>query len=305
MRVLVTGGAGFIGSHIVERLLEQGHDVSVIDNLSTGREENLPRGVRLYRIDVTSPDIGEVFAKEKPECVVHQAAQVDVRKSVADPALDASVNVLGSINLLEHCRRAGVRKVVYASTAAVYGNPRTVPVPEDHPIQPASGYGISKYTVEQYLEVYRQLYQLDYTILRYANVYGPRQDPFGEGGVVAIFAHRIARRQPVTVFGDGQQTRDFVYAGDVAEANLLALDGGSGGVFNISTGAEVSVSRLIALFEGLTGHKAEVRHAPERPGEIQRSALDNRRAREVLGWSPRVSLDAGLEKLLAYEMSRL
>ena len=305
MRVLVTGGAGFIGSHIVRRLMEHGHDVAVLDNLSRGREENLPRGVRFYRADVTSWEIGEIFAKEEPECVVHQAAQIDVRRSVADPAMDARVNIIGSINLLEHCRKTGVRKVVYASSAAVYGDPQILPVPEEHPILATSGYGVSKHTVEHYLEVYRKLYGLDYTVLRYANVYGPRQDPLGEGGVVAIFSHRIARRLAVTIFGDGEQTRDYVFAGDVAEANALALTKAGGEVLNISTGVEVSVNQLLRALEELSGRKAEVRHAPERPGEIRRSALDNSRARRSLGWVPKVPLSEGLEQVLAYEMSRL
>lgn len=305
MRVLVTGGAGFIGSHIVQRLLEHGHDVAVLDNFSRGKEENLPPGVRLYRADITSWEIGEIFAKEQPECVIHQAAQIDVRRSVADPVTDASVNILGSINLLEQCRRTGVRKVVYASSAAVYGDPQILPVPEEHPILATSGYGVSKHTVEHYLEVYRRLYGLDYTVLRYANVYGPRQDPLGEGGVVAIFAYRIARRLAVTVFGDGEQTRDYVYVGDVADANLLALTQGSGEVLNVSTGVEVSVNQLLEILQELAGRKVEVQYAPERPGEIRRSALDNARARRVLGWRPQVSLRQGLEQVLAYEMSRL
>lgn len=305
MRVLVTGGAGFIGSHVVERLIEHGCDVAVLDNLSTGREENLPRGTRLYRADVTSWEIGEIFERERPECVIHQAAQIDVRKSVADPVFDAKVNILGSINLLEQCRRTGVRKVIYASSAAVYGDPQTVPVSEEHPILALSGYGVSKHTVEHYLEVYRELYGLDYTVLRYANVYGPRQDPLGEGGVVAIFTHRIARRLPVTIYGDGEQTRDYVYVGDVAEANLLALTRGGAQILNVSTGIEVSVNQLVSTLQELAGREVEVHYASERPGEIRRSALDNSRACRALEWAPRVSLRKGLQEVLAYEMSRL
>lgn len=266
MRVLVTGGAGFIGSHIVELLLQHGHEVAVVDNLSTGVESNLLSGVRLYRVDITSCEIGEVFAEERPEVVVHQAAQIDVRRSVEDPIFDANVNILGSINLLEHARRAGVRKVVYASSAAVYGNPLTVPVEEDHPILATSPYGASKYTVEKYLHLYRELYGLDYTVLRYANVYGPRQDPLGEGGVVAIFTHRLAQGLPVTVFGDGEQTRDYVYVGDVALANLMALTAGGGQVINVSCGQEVSVNELLRVMQEVTGLEAEVIRAPERPG---------------------------------------
>lgn len=301
MRVLVTGGAGFIGSHVVERLLEEGHDVSVVDNLSTGDESNVAPGARLYRVDITSPEIGEVMAAERPEVVIHHAAQIDVRRSVADPIFDARVNILGSINLLEHARRAGTRKIVYASSAAVYGNPLYVPVDEDHPILATSPYGASKYTVEKYLYLYRELYGLDFTVLRYANVYGPRQDPLGEGGVVAIFTHRLAHGLPVTIFGDGEQTRDYVYVGDVALANVLALTAGGGQVVNISCSQEVSVNQLLQAMQEVAGVQAEVEWAPERPGEIRRSALSNRRAQEALGWRPTITLRQGLERVYAYE----
>lgn len=301
MRVLVTGGAGFIGSHIVELLIEHGNDVAVLDNLSTGAEENLPPGVRLYKTDISSPGIRDVFAAERPEVVIHHAAQIDVRRSVEDPLADAQVNILGSINLLEQARLAGVRKVVYASSAAVYGNPLTVPVTEEHPILATSPYGASKYTVEKYLYLYRQLYGLDYTVLRYANVYGPRQDPLGEGGVVAIFSHRIAKGLPVTIFGDGEQTRDYIYVGDVARANLLALTAGDGEVVNIGCGEEVSVNRLLDVMQEVAGTEVTVVQAPERPGEIRRSALANSRARRALGWSPTLSLREGLERVYTYE----
>lgn len=301
MRVLVTGGAGFIGSHVVELLLESGHDVSVVDNLSTGVERNVPSGARLYRVDITSAALAEVMATEEPEVVIHHAAQIDVRRSVEDPAFDAAVNILGSINLLEHARRTGVRKIVYASSAAVYGNPLYVPVDEEHPILATSPYGASKYTVEKYLYLYRELYGLDFTVLRYANVYGPRQDPLGEGGVVAIFTHRLAHGLPVTVFGDGEQTRDYVYVGDIARANLLALTAGGGQVVNVGCGREVSVNQLLRAMLEVTGVRAEVEWAPERPGEIRRSALANRRAQEALGWRPTLTLHEGLERVYAYE----
>lgn len=301
MRVLVTGGAGFIGSHIVELLVENGHDVAVIDNLSTGSESNIPAGVRLYRADISSSEIGEVFSEERPEVVIHQAAQIDVRRSVSDPIFDARINILGSINLLEHARLNGVRKVVYASSAAVYGNPLTVPVEEDHPILATSPYGASKYTVEKYLYLYRELYGLDFTALRYANVYGPRQDPLGEGGVVAIFTHRLVKGLPVTIFGDGEQTRDYVYVGDIALANLLALTAGGGEVVNIGCGEEVSVNHLLSVMQEVAGIQATVEWAPERPGEIRRSALANHRAQRALGWRPTLSLREGLERVYEYE----
>lgn len=305
MRVLITGGAGFIGSHIVELLLEHGHDVAVIDNLSTGKEENVPKGARLYPVDLTSWRIQEVLAAERPEVIIHQAAQIDVRRSVENPAMDARVNIIGSINLLEHAREFGVQKVVYASSAAVYGNPLSVPVAEDHPILATSPYGVSKYVVERYLYVYRELYGIDFTVLRYANVYGPRQDPLGEGGVVAIFTHRLAKGLPVTIFGDGEQTRDYVYVGDVARANLLALTQGGGEVVNISCAREVSVNQLLQIMQDVTGVQATVHWAPKRPGEIDRSALANDRARRVLGWRPSVTLAEGIERVFAYERASL
>lgn len=301
MRVLVTGGAGFIGSHIVDRLIEEGATVAVVDNLSMGKEGNLNKRASLYREDITSPALECIFKHERPEVVIHHAAQIDVRRSVADPVSDARINILGSINVLDAAVRYGVRKVVYASSAAAYGDPEQVPVAEEHPIKPTSPYGVSKYVVEHYLRLYRRLHGLQFTALRYANVYGPRQDPLGEGGVIAIFTHRIARGRGVTIFGDGEQTRDFVDVSDVARANVLALTQGDGTIVNISRSEETSINRLVQLFEALTGREIDVTYAPERAGEIRRSALSNRRALEVLGWSPTVDLRDGLGRVLAWE----
>lgn len=303
MKVLVTGGAGFIGSHIVDLLLAHGAQVAVVDDLSTGMEERLPRGVPLYRMGIESPELEAVFREVRPEYVIHQAAQIDVRRSVEDPEADAQVNIVGTIRVLENCRRFGVRKVVYASSAAVYGDPRRLPVDEEHPILPTSGYGVSKHTVEHYLSVYRALYGIDFTALRYANVYGPRQVPAGEGGVVAIFSHRMVRGESVTIYGDGEQTRDLVYVDDVARANVQALTRGGGAIVNVSCARETSVNTLFRLIKEATGSHSRAEHAPERPGEIRRSCLANARARELLDWEPEVPLEEGLERTIAYERS--
>lgn len=300
MRVLVTGGAGFIGSHIVEHLIDEGHDVCVLDNLSTGRKEHLPKGIPFYQLDIASDSLDPAFARFKPDCVVHAAAHIDVSNSVSHPKQDARINIEGSINLLEACKKFDVRKVVYSSSAAVYGDPLELPVPESHPIQATSPYGVSKHVVEHYLYVYRQLYGIEYTALRYANVYGPRQDPLGEGGVVAIFTHRLARDEDVTIYGDGEQTRDYVYVGDVARANLLALTKGDGEIVNISCSTETSVNDLFELVRKATGSRGNAVRAPKRPGEIQRSVLANHRAQEVLGWTPQVPLDQGLLWVAGY-----
>lgn len=300
MHVLVTGGAGFIGSHIVDKLLQAGHRVAVLDDLSTGRRENLPRGVHLYPQSLLDPGLSDLFEEVEPEVVFHQAAQVKVSRSLSDPAFDARTNIEGSIRLLEACRATGTRKVVYASSAAVYGEPLTLPLPEDHRLAPLSPYGLSKLTVERYLALYYSLYGLKYAVLRYANVYGPRQDSSGEGGVVAIFAARAVRGKPLVIYGDGTQTRDFVYVEDVAEANLLAAREDLPGqlVVNVGGGKECSISELAATCARLAGCDLPRIHQAARPGEIKRSALDNRRAREVLGWQPRTPLSEGLRRTL-------
>ncbi|MBO8129079.1 MAG: NAD-dependent epimerase/dehydratase family protein [Peptococcaceae bacterium] len=293
MRVLVTGGAGFIGSHIVDALLERGADVAVVDNLSRGKREFVPRAVRFYEVDIRHPDLRDVLEHEKPEVVIHQAAQASVAAAVKKPAADAGINVVGTVNLLDACRLAGVRKIVYASSAAVYGNPKYLPVDEDHPVAPLSGYGISKYVPEMYLAVYRAGYGLDYTVLRYANVYGPRQDAQGEGGVVAIFTRRIRNGEAVVIFGDGEQTRDFVYVEDVVRANLAALHKGSGAILNVGTNIATSVNRLCAILKEVAGD-FEISYTKPRPGDIRHSTLDNRRIRNVLGWKPQYSLRRGI-----------
>ncbi|HZS33300.1 MAG TPA: NAD-dependent epimerase/dehydratase family protein [Methylomirabilota bacterium] len=298
MKVLVTGGAGFIGSHVVERCLAAEHRVAVVDDLSTGRRENVPPRARLYVQDIRDPALADVFRSEAPDAVIHLAAQAAVSRSVANPRLDAEINILGSLNVLECCRQTGVRRVVYASTGgAAYGDTEKLPTPEDHPTRPSSPYGVSKVTVEQYLACWGGLYGLSTVALRYANVYGPRQSPHGEAGVIAIFTDRILRGEPCIVNGDGLQTRDYVYVGDIAEANALALDRPDvTGPVNLGTGVATSVLELFAALRAAAGGRAEARHGPPRPGEQRRSVLDATRARLVLGWTPRVALAEGLQR---------
>jgi UDP-glucose 4-epimerase len=302
MKVLVTGGAGFIGSHVVDRLIAAGHRVAVVDNLVAGRREFLNPAAKLYAMDIRSPRLAEVFEAERPEVVNHHAAQAEVRRSVADPALDATINVLGSLNLLACCRRFGVGRVIYAASGgAEYGDTAVIPTPEDHPTRPTSPYGVSKLTVEHYLACWEVLHGIKGLALRYANVYGPRQNPLGEAGVVAIFAYRLLAGGPAVVNGDGKQTRDYVYVEDVAEANLLALEHGSvTGALNIGTGLETSVLELFERLQAAGGVRGEARHGPPKPGEQRRSALDITLAKRLLGWTPRITLDEGLRRTVEH-----
>jgi UDP-glucose 4-epimerase len=296
VNILVTGGAGFIGSHVVDLYLEHGHRVVVVDDLSTGHRRNLnPRAV-FYEADIRSPEMAAIFEREKPEIVNHHAAQMDVRRSVAEPLLDADVNILGSLSLLECARRCGVRRFVYISSGgAVYGEPEYLPCDEAHPINPICQYGASKHTVEHYLFLYRSLYGLDYTVLRYPNVYGPRQDPHGEAGVVAIFAGQMLTDQPVTINGDGEQVRDFVYVGDCAQANLQALLGGTGaGIYNLGTGTGASVNEVFRTLKALTNYRRDPIYGPAKLGETRRIYLDASRAAGELGWRPKTGLEEGL-----------
>ncbi len=295
MKVLVTGGAGFIGSHIVDNLLAKDCAVVVVDDLSTGLAANVSAAARLVRLDVSKDDLGPLFAAERFDFVIHLAAQTAVPKSLSAPDFDCAVNALGTVNVLEACRGTGVKRVVFASTAAVYGAAAVVPIPEETPLAPFSFYGLSKVTAENYLRLYREIFGLDYVILRYANVYGERQGDAGEGGVVSIFTRRLAAGQPLDIFGDGGQTRDFVYAGDVAEANWRALvSPAANAVYNISTGTETSVSELAALLAKVSGRETTIRRQPPREGDIYRSCLDNRAAVKALSWQPRTPLMEGL-----------
>ncbi len=294
-RILITGGAGFIGSHIAETFLAAGWEVAVLDDLSSGKRENVPARARFYPCDVRSAAAAEAVAKEKPDILCHHAAQIDVRRSMTDPRHDADVNLGGLLNLLQAAVGAGVGRVLFASSGgATYGDTDVIPTPETHPQLPASNYGAAKAASELYLNVYRVTHGLRYAALRYGNVYGPRQDPHGEAGVVAIFCGRLLSGKPCTVFGDGLNTRDYVYVGDVARANLLAAERGLDGPLNIGTGVETDVNRIHALLAGAAGARAEPERGPARLGEIQRSVLDPSLAATELGWSAATSLADGL-----------
>jgi len=307
MRVLVTGGAGFVGSHVVERLLADGHTVAVVDNLSTGRREHVAAAAALHVADLRSARLPAVLAEARPEVVVHVAAQAAVARSVIDPVFDAGVNVVGTVALLEASRRAGVRRLVYTSTGgAAYGDTDVLPTPEDHPARATSPYGVSKVAAERYLECFAGLARLDTLTLRLANVYGPRQDPKGEAGVIAIFADRLLRGEPCVVYGDGEQTRDYVYVEDVADAVSRAVArAGVTGVLNIGTGVETTVNELYRRLSRLAGVTRPAEHAPPRPGEQRRSVLDAARARAALGWAPGTALDDGLARTLAHFKQRV
>jgi len=300
MKVLVTGGAGFIGSHVVDLLVQSGCRVSVVDDLSTGRFENINPRVNFYKHDIRDQYMEETLVREKPEAVIHLAAQADVQRSLKAPRADAEINILGTLNLLTACAVCGVGKVVYASTAARYGNPCRLPLDESHPARPQSPYGVSKYAVEHYLRVYREVYGINYTVLCYANVYGPRQDASGEGGVVAIFIDRLIKGESPHIFGDGEQTRDFIYVKDVAAANMAALSRGGEGVFNVGTGAGSSVNHLFRELKKITGSALEPVYQPPRPGDITPSYLANENTCASLGWRPRYSLVEGLRQTVAF-----
>ncbi len=299
--VLVTGGAGFIGSHIVDTLLAAGYDVSVVDNLHTGKRDNVNRAARFHLVDIRDTTALEaIFATERPVAVLHEAAWADVRASLVDPAGYAAVNVIGTLNLLEAMRRHGTRKIVFASTGgAVYGDPAELPATEACPLDPLDPYGASKAACEHFIATYRHNYRLDFCVLRYGNVYGPRQDPFGEAGVVAIFVGKMLRNEPVTINGDGLQSRDFVYVGDVARANLLALRGGSG-IYNVGTGVPTDINTIFRELAQLTSYAGAEQHAPAKLGEVRHTYLHAGRVARDLGWTAEVPLTEGLARTVAF-----
>lgn len=301
MKVLVTGGAGFIASHIADALIAQGHDVLIIDNLSSGKAEFLNPQATFYHLDIADPGVEEVFRRHRPQVVTHHAAQKDVNKSVREPLFDAQVNILGTLNLLENCVKYGAEKFIFASSGgAVYGEPVSLPVSEDHPERPFSPYGVSKLAIEHYLRFYQKTYGLDFVSLRYSNVYGPRQDAFGEAGVVAIFTLRLLEGKPTIVYGDGEQVRDFLYVEDAVAANLAAfhLDSPTTLVVNIGTAVGTSVNLLLEKLIRAFGCEATPIHQPPREGEIRTTYLDIQRARSLLDWTPRVRLEDGLVRTI-------
>jgi UDP-glucose 4-epimerase len=301
-KVLVTGGVGFIGSHIVDKLLEEGYEVAVFDNLSTGKLENLGEKIfTFYEGDISNKDqVYQAVADFKPHYIIHQAAQVSVAKSVKSMEEDARLNIMGSINLINAAKDYEVKKIVYASSAAVYGEPQYLPIDENHPINPQSPYGVSKFTVELYLKAAQELYGIDYTILRYANVYGPRQNAKGEGGVVAIFSEKIANGEIPTIFGDGEQTRDFVYVTDVAEANVMAIHEGRNQIFNISTNSITNINYLFKLISNTFHKEITPIYKEKRKGDIKSSVLNNKSSKENLNWKPKISIEQGINKIAEY-----
>jgi UDP-glucose 4-epimerase len=311
MKVLVTGGAGFIGSHVADALVARGYDVHVLDDLSGGRRENVHASATFHELDIRSDEAADLIRKEQFDALLHLAAQMDVRKSVADPRFDADVNVLGMLNLMEAGRESELKKVVFASTGgAIYGEPDPAvndagPQPESHPQRPLSPYGITKLVTEKYLYFYEQSYGIPYVALRFGNVYGPRQNPHGEAGVVAIFSERLLDGEQPVIYGHGEQTRDYVYVGDVVRAVLAGLDHEGSEIVNVGTGKETSVNELFRVINDLTGGHADEKHAPAKPGEQQRSVLDVSHAREVLGWTPEVELETGLKRTVDWFRTRM
>jgi UDP-glucose 4-epimerase len=306
VNILVTGAAGFIGSHLADALINEGHAVSIIDDLSMGKKENINPKAAFYQLDIRSEQLNGLFAEKKFDVVMHQAAQMDVRKSVADPLFDASVNILGTLNLLENSRIHGVKKFMFASTGgAIYGEQEYFPADEQHPTRPLSPYGIAKLAVEKYLFYFSEVHGLPYISLRYGNVYGPRQNPHGEAGVIAIFlAKMLAGEQPV-INGEGTQTRDYVYVGDVVKANLFALHYDTPATFNVGTGKETDVNELFTTLQRLTGSKCEKKHGPAKQGEQQRSVIDSSALQKTFGWRPSVGLQEGLQKTVEYFQHKL
>ena len=304
MRALVTGGAGFIGSNLVDTLVEQGDEVTILDDLSTGKRENIEQalgnGARLVEVDIRDAEaVADAVAAVSPDVIFHLAAQIDVRKSVADPALDARINVEGTVNVLKAALANDVGRVVNTSTGgAIYGEGMILPAPEDHPVAPEAPYGQSKFCAEGYCDIYQRLYGLSTVSLRYSNVYGPRQDPLGEAGVIAIFCGLVLNGGKPTIFGDGMQTRDYIYVGDVVRANLAAADASATGSINIGTGVESTVLDVVDTLSRHTDNGFEPEHEPARPGEVRHSALDASRALGELGWESSVPLDEGLERTL-------
>jgi len=305
-KILVTGGAGFIASHIVDAYVSLGYDVAVVDDLSRGSEKNLNLKARFYKVDIRNRQaLGDVFATEQPDVINHHAAQMDVRRGVREPDYDAAVNIIGSINLLDLAVSYKSKRVIYVSTAgAAYGEPKTLPVAEDSPVNPITPYGISKHTVEHYLFTYDFLYKLPFVVLRYGNVYGPRQSSKGEAGVFAIFSEQMLAGECPTIFGDGGKTRDYVYISDVVNANVAALTRGAGEIFNIGSGVPTPDEKIFSLIrDRLSAQHLQPQYAGRRPGEIEHIALDISKARRLLQWEPTVSIEEGATHAVAYFQS--
>ena len=300
MKILVTGGAGFIGSHIVDEYISLGHEVCVIDNMIHGKEVNVNPKAKLYKIDIRDKNIKEIFKGEKFDVVCHQAAQISVPNSIKNPFEDADINIMGTLNILECCKDFGVKKIIYPASAAIFGEPLYLPVDEKHPLNMQCGYGVTKHTIEHYLEVYNKLYGIKYTSFRYANVYGPRQDATGEGGVIAIFSEKFLENEAPCIFGDGEQTRDFVYVKDVAKANAIALNDLDNELYNVATNYKISVNDLFNVFNKITGNNLKPIYKEERIGDIKNSYMSYDKIKEACGWTPKYSLEEGLKETLEF-----
>ncbi|HLR81124.1 MAG TPA: NAD-dependent epimerase/dehydratase family protein [Bacillota bacterium] len=303
MKILVTGGAGFIGTHVVESLLQLGYETIVVDHLQSGHKQFVPPKAHLIEMNINSLQMEEVFSKEKPDIVIHLAAQVDVNESLRDPIYDAEQNILGTVRLLHYSRKYNVQKIIFSSSCAVYGETADYSITESFPLQPLSFYGLSKYASEKYIQLFNRLYQLPFTILRYANVYGPRQSTKGEGGVISTFLKKILNREDVWIFGDGKQTRDFVYVKDVAQANVKAIQKGNGEIFNIGCNMKTSINELLETMQSLSSIHTSPIYKPSREGDILHSRLDNSKAASLLNWKPSYDLCTGLTELFQeYDM---
>jgi len=299
MKILITGGAGFIGSHLVDALIQERHRVIVIDNLSTGLKQNLNPKVKFYKIDICSRQIKSIFKKEKPKVVFHLAAQIDVRKSIENPVLDTKINVLGGLNILECARQCGVKKIIFSSSGgAIYGKTKIIPTPETVNPNPLSPYGLNKLIFERYLQLYSHLYGLNYSILRYANVYGPRQNAKAEAGVIAIFINKLLHNKQPVINGDGKQTRDYIYVDDVIRANLMAMKSKNNGVYNIGTGIETSVNQIFKIISQSLNKKIKPKYGPTIKGEVKRSALNWNKIKKDFGWQFRIKLEEGIGKTI-------
>ncbi|XOB40753.1 MAG: NAD-dependent epimerase/dehydratase family protein [Candidatus Nealsonbacteria bacterium] len=308
-KILVSGGAGFIASHLTDKLIEQGHQVIVIDNLSTGKKENLNPKAKFYELDICDSKISQIFKKEKPETIFHFAAQIDIRKSVKDPIEDAKINILGSLNILQNFiivnqpnqYKSAVPKIIFASSGgAIYGDTDVIPTPENHLENPESPYGIEKLAIEKYLNFYKKTYGLDYVSLRFSNVYGPRQNSKGEAGVIAIFCDKMLRNEKVVINGDGEQTRDFVYVDDVVEAALSAIKKEKSGIYNIGIAKETSINEIFRKIKELTNSDCQEIHGPIKSGEQKRSCLDFSKIKKALNWQPKYSLEKGLKETISW-----
>jgi len=306
MKIMLTGGAGFIGSHIADLFIKKGHHVIIIDNLSNGKKANINPAASFYHCDIRDQGLEEIFAQEKPDVLNHHAAQVSVRDSVADPIYDLEINIRGTVHLLELSRKYGVKKVIFASSGgAIYGEQDYFPADEKHPLRPLSPYGIAKLAGESYLYYYQQNFDLPYIALRYANVYGPRQDPFGEAGVIAIFSQSMLTEKQPIINGNGEQTRDYVYVEDVARINVLALQGDTQGILNVGTGKETTVNYIFTKIQSLTHARAPEIHGEPKKGEQFRSVLSAEKAKQALGWEPKVEFDEGLKKTIEFFKAKI